>query len=67
MILDFTVSLGTVLHLSSLLIALLACYFGLIRRLDRHEEAHKLVEEKIDMIWKWFKREHGINGGSKAE
>lgn len=62
MVVDFTIALGTILHLGSLLIALIACYFGLVRRLDRHEESHKSVEQKINMIWKWFKHEHGING-----
>lgn len=59
---DFTISLGTMLHLGSLLIAMIACYFSLVRRLDRHEDSHRAVEHKIDMIWKWFKKEHGING-----
>lgn len=52
---DWTFSIGNLIQLITLICALGAGYLGVNRKLD------KLILQH-DMIWRWFKREHGING-----
>ena len=38
----------------------LTVYYGLLRRLDR-------MDMKIDMLWKWFQREHDMNNRTEKK
>jgi len=39
---------------------LAGAYYSIIRRMD-------LMEERVGMIWSWFKSEHDINGKPDKE
>ena len=57
---DLRITLGVILNVIVLVVTMVSCYFGIIRRIDRHESRHAALEQKIQMIWSWFKNEHGI-------
>lgn len=57
---DPTLTLGNVLTLIGLLGGALTFWVGMVRRLDR-------IEWKMDMLWKWYQHEHGINGDHGPE
>jgi hypothetical protein len=49
------ITLGTIIHLVTLIIAIASFYFSL-------KSDIKDLKFKVDMIWRWYKKEHGING-----
>ena len=59
---DTKITLGVIIHLIGTIILIVSLYYKLIGRLEAHEKRHERIEQKIEMTWKWFKVEHGLNG-----
>ena len=55
---DWTISLGTLIHLSTLILVMIGGYVRINRKIDKLLMQH-------NMIWRWFKAEHGIDGEPK--
>lgn len=55
MVLDWTLNVGHLLTIFGGVVAAIAFWRGVDRRLMQ-------IELRTRLIWGWFKREHGING-----
>lgn len=58
---DTKITLGVIIHLIGMVALIVGLYYKLVSRLDAHEKRHERMEQKVEMIWQWFKVEHDLN------
>ena len=52
-----TITLGTIIQLTALVVTILVTYGRLVQRLTR-------IETQLEVIWKWYMTQLGHRGGS---
>ena len=64
---DTKITLGVIIHLIGMVALIIGLYYKLAARLEFHERRHERMEQKVNMIWKWFKIEHGLSSRAEEE
>lgn len=57
---DPTISTGSILNILTCLGAVALGFWRIATRLTK-------IEMKLNLVWRWFEREHKINGSEKEE
>lgn len=62
---DPTINIGNILSLIAGIATFLLYLRKLEKRMDKIDEDVRMMRREFALVWKWFKKEHNINGSDE--